>query len=1157
MRIRNSYRILIALAAALLMPGVAKAQFFTAGDDPGCRRWYSIESENYRIIYPRGLDSLARVYAREMERFRRPVGLTSGYLPGEHTRGKMPVVLHAYNSVSNGSVAWAPKRMDAYTMPQVYGAEPTPWTAQLAVHESRHISQMQFGLSNAQRPFGWFFGEMWNGLTAGLYTENSFLEGDAVIAETELTRAGRGRKADFLNYYMVCFDQGDLRDWDQWRFGSQRNYTPDWYALGYLTYGGMRWLYDKDDYTAEYLDYASRHPLRIDVREVIAKRTTGKDLVHSFPVIRDSLAAAWRAKADLRAPYMPMEQVTQTPKKPTDYEGTVIAGNGLFTVKHGYSDNYQLIRINLPTDGDESEEDDISQISSDGDISLKKEPSTKAPNEKDMFPEKFVRHFGSYAGALKHSPVTGRIYWSESISDARWTLKYTSRIRSVAEDGRAAKGLTYRKWMYNPVPSEKYAHIAVVESHPKGGSRLTFINAENGVSELSFAAPDSLQIVETAWTGEKIYVSGISGRGFGIYRLDVDDDHRHNLGGAFCSPRAFRYEVPSGEFRWVRVLEPQTVQIKNLQSGERGLLFTCDRTGVNELYSLNPESGELRQLTSTRYGASDYQFDANGRWLYYSSQTTKGKMIFRTRTDSLFNREADWGERSGWIIADKLSEQARRRAEKIYGNREFLEAEAARADTMKLSEPKRYRKIPQMFRVHSWAPFYADFPALMNSNDLGDNLFDYVNLGATAVIQNQLGTFSGIVGYKVARDPYDRARWRNSAHLNLTYSGLYPVFELNLDFNDRAARQSSLILRETGGGYYSVENRSEAHPSVPCISGSVSAYIPFRFSSGGWSRGFTPRVTYWASNDRRDANAYIFSLTGVPGGRGTGGGISGSGGSGSSGAVGSGTGSSGSGYSGGGIITPDGLERTLVNDRKMTSCKNLPAQSLTASATLYGLLPVNNSGVFPRWGGGVQAGVSYPLGMTHWYSPAAFGYAYGYFPGFTPEQGLKITGLWQGQLSSYENGKLYSSAPFRTSATSLLPRGIQDASLHSALVQRTNSLTKFTADYTAPIYVGDRSLLWSCIYIRRLLFTPHFDCTLFSNAALGLGSGTGSLMTYGFDFSLDIQCILWLTIPCTLGISVNFNGAPDWNGLSAVGNALGVPNVPKFYIGPVISLNMF
>ncbi len=1149
-KMKRFHRIMIAVTAMLLLPFGARAQFFTAGDDPGFKRWYSIESENYRIIYPRGLDSLARVYAREMERFRRPVGLTSGYLPGEYTRGKMPVVLHAYNSMSNGSVAWAPKRMDAYTLPQVYGAEATPWVSQLAVHESRHISQMQFGLSHAQRPFNWFFGEMWNGLTAGIYTDISLLEGDAVIAETELTRAGRGRKADFLNYYMVCFDQGDLRDYDQWRYGSQRNYTPNHYALGYLSYGGLRWLYDRDDYMAEYLDYASRHPIRFDVREVIARHTTGKNFVNSFPAVRDSLTAAWKAKADLRAPYMPMEQVTRTPKMPTDYEETVIAGNGLYAVKHGYADNYQLVRIGLPEDGAETQEDVYGISAKDG--------GEDGRESKDMFPEKFITHFGSYTGALQHSPVTGRIYWSESVPDARWTLKYTSRIRSVAENGRQPKNLTYGKWMYNPAPSEEYAHIAAVESRPEGGSRLTIINAVSGKPEISFDAPDSLQIVETVWSGEEIYVSGISDGGFGIYRLDIDADHLHNLAGSFRSPNSFRYEVPAGEFRWTQVLEPQPVQMKNLQRGRAGgcvtdidpedrrtedihagkteLLFTCDRTGVNELYSLDPASGELRQLTSTRYGASDYHFDADGRWLYYSSQTIKGKMIFRTRTDSLFNREADWRERCGWIIADKLSEQAGRRAEKIYGDRDFLETEAARADTVTLSKPKRYHKIPQMFRVHSWAPFYADIPTLMNADDLGDNLFDYVNLGATAVIQNQLGTFSGIVGYKAAKDPYDKSRWRHSAHLNLTYSGLYPVFELNLDFNDRAARQSRLFLRETGGDYYSVELLSEAYPSVPNISGSISAYIPFRFSSGGWSRGFTPRVTYYISNDRRDADAYIFSKPGIS--------VDGE------------------------KITPEGLDWKLAYDgqgwktayiyeRKLNSYGNRPSQNLTASATLYGMLPVNNSGVYPRWGGGVQAGLSYPLGMTHWYSPAAYGYAYGYFPGFTREQGLKVTGMWQGQIPSREKGRIYTGAPFKTSATGILPRGIQTASLRSSLVQHTKNLAKFTADYAIPIYVGDRSLLWSCLYVRRLLLTPHFDCTLFNNATLGLGKGVGGLMTYGFDFSFDIQCILWLTLPCTLGISVNFNGAPDWNGLASVGNALGIPDVPKFYIGPVISINMF
>lgn len=1114
---KNTFRHIVAVLgmAMLFLPQIGRAQFFTAGDDPFCRRWYSIESENYRVIYPQGLDSLARVYAREMERYRKPVGLTSGYLPGECTRGKMPVVLHAYNSVSNGSVAWAPKRMDAYTLPQIYGGEAQPWVTQLAVHESRHISQMQFGLSNAMRPFNWFFGEMWNGLTAGIYTDISMLEGDAVIAETELTRSGRGRKADFLNYYMVCFDQGDLRDYDQWRYGSQKNYTPDHYAIGYLSYGGMRWLHDRDDYTANYLDYVSRRPWLFTIRETASIQTAGKDFVKAFPAIRDSVTAVWRADAEKRRPYMDMEQITPTPSKPVDYEEILIIGDELFAVKHGFNHNYSLVKIELPdpTDEDSKDKDD------------------------DRFSEEFITHFGSYTGTLNHSPLTGRIYWSESVPDARWTLKYTSEIRDMQSDGKKKRTLSRKGYLYNPVPSENSPLLAAVESRPEGGSRLVLIDAETGTRKTSFDAPDSLQLVEAAWIGDDVYVSGVSENGFGIYRLERKTADRTKPGTGTSGRDAGACSGDVEEtYIWTEMLEPQPVQIKNFHSqhifGDVKLLFTCDRTGVNELYCLSTADRSLHQITSSRYGASDYQFDATGGWLYFSSQTIRGKMIFRTPSYALFNRVVDWRERYSWHIADKLSEQARHRAEKLYGNPDLLAAEAARADTMSLSAPRRYRKFPQMFRVHSWAPVYANIPVLMN-DDLGDNIFDYVNLGATAVLQNQLGTFSGIVGYSAHKDSYDRSRWRHSAHLNLKYTGLYPVLEFNLDFNDRAALQNSVVLREMSGGY-SVTTRSEAVPSVPNVTGSLSAYIPFRFSSGGWSRGFTPRVTYSLSNDRRDANAWIFRQTGLPT-----------------------EGAASSDASVQVTSVPDGFTAQWVFDRKMYSQKNLPAQSLTASASLYGMLPVTNSAVYPRWGGGLQAGVGVPLGMTHWYSPAAFAYGYGYFPGFTREQGLKLTGLWQGQIPSVEKGKAYRSAPFHTNAATVLPRGFTEGAVRNALVQKTDRLVKLTADYAVPIYVGDRSLLWSCIYVKRLQLNPHFDCTLFSNSALGLGQGTGALMTYGFDLAVDVECLLWLVIPCTLGISVNFNGAPGWNGLSQVGSALGIPNLPKFYIGPVISLSMF
>ena len=95
---------IIIILTILLLPMSVAAQFYVTGDDPGRLKWYSMDTDNFRIIYPEGNDSLARIYGTNLEKYRIPVSRTSGYLPGGPGKLRMPVVLHTYNT-SNGSVA--------------------------------------------------------------------------------------------------------------------------------------------------------------------------------------------------------------------------------------------------------------------------------------------------------------------------------------------------------------------------------------------------------------------------------------------------------------------------------------------------------------------------------------------------------------------------------------------------------------------------------------------------------------------------------------------------------------------------------------------------------------------------------------------------------------------------------------------------------------------------------------------------------------------------------------------------------------------------------------------------------------------------------------------------------------------------------------------
>lgn len=138
------FRKITLTVATLLLCTSLFAQFYTAGNDPSKVKWNYILTDKYKIIYPVGTDSIAQQYALSLEKFAAVLGNSCGYTPNEKYYDPHPVVLHSYLSYSNGSVSSAPRVMDLYTTPDAYSPVSTPWIDQLAVHEGRHVAQMQF-----------------------------------------------------------------------------------------------------------------------------------------------------------------------------------------------------------------------------------------------------------------------------------------------------------------------------------------------------------------------------------------------------------------------------------------------------------------------------------------------------------------------------------------------------------------------------------------------------------------------------------------------------------------------------------------------------------------------------------------------------------------------------------------------------------------------------------------------------------------------------------------------------------------------------------------------------------------------------------------------------------------------------------------------------
>ena len=340
------YRLLTAALASILAAFPAAAQFYTLGSEPASVRWSSIETPTYRLIYPNGLDSLARVYALHLEQAAALVGNTAGFRPNQSFSKRMPVVLHAHTAYSNGLVSWTPRRVELMTMPDPDWPEPTPWETQLTIHESRHVAQMQY---TAARPFrGWTYltGQLVSGALAALYCGPAFFEGDAVVAETALTRGGRGRTADFLEYFRVSFAEGGFRNYWRWRYGSQRLYTPDYYRIGYITAAGVRSIYDTPDFTARYYQRIADHGgVTFNNFSKTIEDISGKKLDAAFTEIRDSLRIFWNEDYARRAPFMASRPLTSPGKRYTELNGLTPAGGRMFAVRSGITVPHQLVEI--------------------------------------------------------------------------------------------------------------------------------------------------------------------------------------------------------------------------------------------------------------------------------------------------------------------------------------------------------------------------------------------------------------------------------------------------------------------------------------------------------------------------------------------------------------------------------------------------------------------------------------------------------------------------------------------------------------------------------------------------------------------------------------------------------------------------------------------
>ena len=590
-------RIILPVVLALAFSVVARGQYYTLGADPASVKWSMLQTDHYRVIYPTGLDSMARhfLYNFEVEYPRTQVALK--IKPSE-----IPLVLHPYALSSNATVAWSPRRMDIFTTPQFNSGFADDWAHTLALHEGRHVGQVTHFTTGTFKVFRYILGEQAVAIGQGFYPAMWEQEGDAVHSETDFSRAGRGRDPNFLMSFKASLLSGEDHTYDGYRFGSVRNNIPGKYPFGYLVETYMR---DNGDYYVMgdiYHDF-TRYWYDPSIINKAFQKYTGRTRRKNFRGAVAYFTEKWNAEYLEREPYTTAEQVSNYDDGYfSNYYSLLPTAGGLVAQKSGLSQYGCLVSIDST-----GKERIIRPFASSGDISaiIKKDDHT--------------------------------IVWSEIVPHPRWELKQYSVIRSYDLTTHRMRTLTHRTRWFNPAYSPQGDRMSVTEYALDGSSQIVLLDAETMQETGRIAAPADGHVHNTAWVADRLFAEAITGDGqWGLYSRPVDN------------PQA----------PWVVEIAPQTRSILRLQSAADRLFFETDLDGISNIYSFNPATHRAQKLTNAPFGVTYPHFDTDSGTLYYSDYSIRGYMPVKTDRADLLWEDADFNEPYLFSEADRFAAQS-------------------------------------------------------------------------------------------------------------------------------------------------------------------------------------------------------------------------------------------------------------------------------------------------------------------------------------------------------------------------------------------------------------------------------------------------------------------------------------------------------------------
>ncbi|MBS4014258.1 MAG: hypothetical protein KGZ97_10960 [Bacteroidetes bacterium] len=534
------------------------SQFYIKGQDPGGLKWKQIKNKNFKIVFPEEYEENA-LYIADILNYAYDIASESL----EHKPRRITVIVHNQTVISNGFVAWAPRRMELFTTPP-QNNDAHDWMESLAVHEFRHVVQVDKLNQGLTKILSWLLGEQAVGAVLGMYIPYWFLEGDAVVAETALTNSGRGRLPVFEQGLRAQVLSKRIYSFDKAMYGSFKDYVPNHYELGYnlvayarIEYGANVW--------SPVLNQVAKHPYSVVPFTWGIKKATGSNSNMLYSNTMNYLAEEWNKQLENTN----ISKVIHTAPKNklyTDYKNIFyLDETSVIAYKSGLEDIGSVVIID------------------------------KLGNEKKLFIAGRV-----FPNSFNYN--AGKLVWNEFRRDPRWNHRSYSEIFIFDFKKGKKEKLTHGTKLFSPALSYDGKLIAAIEVDEKSKVSIVIIDANTGEEIKRINNSNNDFLMSPAWNniGNKILVVALDNRG---KRIDVVD-------------------VGLGNFS--TVLNPSHTEISKPIFWEDLIVFNGAFSGVDNIYLLDPKSKIVSQLVSTAYGGIDFSVSPSGMKFVFSDYTADG-----------------------------------------------------------------------------------------------------------------------------------------------------------------------------------------------------------------------------------------------------------------------------------------------------------------------------------------------------------------------------------------------------------------------------------------------------------------------------------------------------------------------------------------------------